>query len=61
MRSSIFSKPADAFTLIELLSVISIFGILVALTVAGIGKFRDNARTSVTLSNLKQLQSANTA
>jgi prepilin-type N-terminal cleavage/methylation domain-containing protein len=61
MCSSVFSKPTDAFTLIELLSVISIIGILVALSVAGIGKFRDNARTSVTLSNLKQLQAANMA
>jgi prepilin-type N-terminal cleavage/methylation domain-containing protein len=50
-----------AFTLIELLSVISIFGILVALSFAGIGKFRDKALTSVTLSNLKQLQTANLA
>ena len=47
-------RPACAFTLIELLTVIAIIGILAAIIIPTVGKVREVARTSNTTSNLRQ-------
>lgn len=47
-----------AFTLIELLAVIAVIGILTAILLAGIGKVRQSATESKTVSNLRQLSTA---
>jgi prepilin-type N-terminal cleavage/methylation domain-containing protein/prepilin-type processing-associated H-X9-DG protein len=43
------------FTLIELLTVIAIIGILAAILIPVVGKVRDSARSSVCVSNLRQI------
>ncbi len=52
------AKP-QAFTLIELLTVIAIIGILAAIIIPTVGKVRNSARSSSALSNAKQLGLAN--
>lgn len=47
-----------AFTLIELLTVIAIIGILAAIIIPTVGKVRDSARASKSLSNLKSIGQA---
>jgi prepilin-type N-terminal cleavage/methylation domain-containing protein len=44
-----------AFTLIELLTVIAIIGILAAIIIPTVGKVRQSAKSSVNLSNLRQV------
>ena len=44
-----------AFTLIELLTVIAIIGILAAIIIPVVGKVRNTAKTSLGLSNLRQI------
>ena len=48
----------NAFTLIELLTVIAIIGILAAILIPTVGAVRKSARQTQSLSNLKQLGSA---
>lgn len=47
-----------AFTLIELLIVISIIGVLASITVVSVGNVRQMARDSKRLADMKQLQTA---
>jgi prepilin-type N-terminal cleavage/methylation domain-containing protein len=51
------SRPA--FTLVELLVVIVIIVSLAALSLVGVRRMIDNAKTTKTVSNLRQLQAAN--
>ncbi len=48
-------RPARAFTLIELLTVIAIIGILAAIIIPVVGKVRQSARQAQSLSNVKQI------
>ncbi len=47
-----------AFTLIELLCVIAIIGVLVGLTLTGLGRIRESARRTACSSNLRQIGAA---
>ncbi|MHC4415285.1 MAG: type II secretion system protein [Planctomycetota bacterium] len=47
--------PRHGFTIIELLVVISIIALLVGVLLPAVGKARDNARVSVSRSNLREL------
>ena len=49
---------ARGFTVIELLVVVSIIAILVGILLPAIGKARDNARTTISKANLRQLGQA---
>ena len=49
----------SAFTLIELLTVIAIIGILAAIIIPTVGKVRESARNTKSLSNLRQFGVAN--
>lgn len=49
------SAPRQAFTLIELLTVIAIIGILAAIIIPTVGKVRDSAKKAQCVSNLKQI------
>ncbi len=49
------NKRTRGFTIIELLVVISILALLIGLLLPAVGKARDNARVSVSKSNLRQI------
>lgn len=49
------TRRSKAFTLVELLAVIGIFGILVAVTLGGVAKFLEAGRGAKCTSNLRQL------
>ncbi|EIP98993.1 prepilin-type N-terminal cleavage/methylation domain-containing protein [Opitutaceae bacterium TAV1] len=51
-------RPAAAFTLIELLTVIAIIGILAAIIIPVVGKVRESARRAQCVSNLRQIANA---
>ena len=46
---------AEGFTLIEILVVVSIIGILLGVMLPALGRARDTALQSVSLSNLRQI------
>lgn len=48
----------DAFTLIELLTVIAVIGILAAILIPVVGSVRESARSAQCVSNLRQIASA---
>jgi prepilin-type N-terminal cleavage/methylation domain-containing protein len=51
-------KSRAAFTLIELLTVIAIIGILAAILIPTVGRVRTSARTTQSISNLRQIHMA---
>ena len=53
--SSVTRPARAAFTLIELLTVIAIIGILAAIIIPTVGKVRQTAKQSRSLSNVKQI------
>ena len=48
-------RARNAFTIIELLVVISIIALLISILLPAVGKARDNAKVAVSRSNLRQL------
>src|SRR6478736_3143295 len=58
MKSIRPASPSDAFTLIELLTVIAIIGVLAALIFPTVGKVRETAQRTVDANNLRELVKA---
>ena len=54
-------KLSKGFTIVELLVVVSIIALLIGILLPAIGKARDKARTSNSISNLRQLATAHNA
>ena len=54
-------KSSRGFTIVELLVVVSIIALLIGILLPAIGKARDKARTSTSISNLRQLTVAHNA
>ena len=54
-------KSSRGFTIVELLVVVSIIALLIGILLPAIGKARDKARTSTSISNLRQLGVAHNA
>ena len=54
-------KKNRGFTIVELLVVVSIIALLIGILLPAIGKARDKARTSTSISNLRQLGIAHNA
>ncbi|MBC8008918.1 MAG: prepilin-type N-terminal cleavage/methylation domain-containing protein [Burkholderiales bacterium] len=52
-------RRRHAFTLIELLTVIAIIGILAAIIIPTVGRVRETARNSTSVSNLRQIGMSN--
>src|SRR5262245_57067971 len=53
-----YIRPSRAFTIIELLVVISIIALLIGILLPAIQKARDTAKVSESMSNLKNLATA---
>lgn len=60
MKTQSFSRPRG-FTLIELLIVVAIIATLVGIGATAVFRFRDAADRTVTINNLRQIQTANTS
>ena len=56
--SSLTAHRRNAFTLIELLTVIAIIGILAGILIPVVGRVRESAKNSACLSNLRQIGTA---
>ena len=56
-----YKKKSKGFTIVELLVVVSIIALLIGILLPAIGKARDKARTSTSISNLRQLATAHNA
>ena len=53
-----FKSSRSAFTIIELLVVVSIIGLLLSLLIPAVGKARDSALTTQSLANLRNMSTA---